>query len=226
MCFSAEASFVASGTLAATSVAIARIPKERSEIPLSLFPAVFAVHQAIEGVLWLNHDGIVPDTYKPAAVFAYFLIAFVLWPVYVPIAAYMIERVRLRRWTILGCQLAGLWLGAALVASAVRYGVDAYVSGRSIAYSVQAPELFTPPYLVAVSIPFLVSSRRRLVFFGIALLASCAFAAVTASMATFPSVWCFWAAILSAALYLHFKTAHKGAVDHVDTDSGRAVAHA
>jgi hypothetical protein len=90
MCFSAEASFAASGVLAASSVAISRIPKERSSIPLSLFPAIFAAHQFAEGVLWLHHDGVLPDAYKVGALYAYVLIAYVLWPILVPFAAYSI----------------------------------------------------------------------------------------------------------------------------------------
>ena len=91
MCFSAEASFAASGVLAASSVAISRIPKERSSVPLSTFPAIFAAHQFIEGILWLNHDGVLPDACKTGAVYAYVLIAYVLWPIFVPFAVYLTE---------------------------------------------------------------------------------------------------------------------------------------
>ncbi|MCL7454700.1 MAG: hypothetical protein M8467_16815 [Anaerolineae bacterium] len=205
MCFSAEASFAASGVLAATSVAIARIPKDRDSLPLSLFPAVFATHQAIEGVLWLNQDGVLPDTYKAVAVPAYVLIAYVLWPILVPLAAYMREPERRRRLIILVCEGAGLGVGLSLASGLLRNPVDVSATCCSLVYHVNAPDLLLAPYLVAVSIPFLVSSRRRLVLFGVGITVSCAVAAVTASAATFPSVWCFFAAILSAGLYLYFR---------------------
>ena len=204
MCFSAEASFAASGVLAASSVAIARVPKERSSIPLSLFPAVFATHQFIEGILWLEHDGILPDTYKTAAVYAYVLIAYVLWPVLVPFAAYLTETGRRRRIAILLCQAIGLGVGLMLLVSNAGTPIGVSADCCSLSYHVNAPPWLIWPYLVAVSIPFLVSGQRALAIFGVALTISCAAAAVLASAATFPSVWCFFAAVLSAGLYLHF----------------------
>lgn len=207
MCFSAEASFAASGVLATSSVAIARIPKERASIPLSLFPAIFAAHQFIEGIVWLNHEGVVPDAFKSGAVYAYALIAFVLWPILVPLSACLLETDRRRRRIILFCQAMGLAVGLALLIGFVRDPLQVSVDGCSLAYQVSAPEVFLVPYLLAVSVPFLVSSQTSLVVFGVGIMLSCAVAAVTTSVTTFPSVWCFFAAILSAGLYLHFRTA-------------------
>ncbi len=207
MCFSAEASFAASGVLAASSIAISRIPKQKASIPLSLFPAVFATHQFIEGLLWLNHEGVLPDAYKSGAVYAYALIAFVLWPIFVPFSAYLIETGRRRRILILICQAIGLWVSLTLLFSFVRNPLEVSVDCCGLSYHVNAPDLLIAPYLVAVSIPFLASSQRSLVVFGLAITGSCAAAAVAASATSFPSVWCFFAAILSAGLYLHFRSA-------------------
>jgi Family of unknown function (DUF6629) len=224
MCFSAEASFAASGVLAASSVALSRIPKEKASIPLSLFPAIFATHQFIEGVLWLNHDGVLPDTYKSVAVYAYALIAFVLWPIFVPFAAYLVEAERRRRTIILICQALGLWVGLTLLLSFVRNPLEVSADCCSLSYRVSAPDLLIAPYLAAVSIPFLASSRRSLVLFGVGVTVSCAVAAVSASAATFPSVWCFFAAILSAGLYLHFRIAARTAAPQLRASpTSRAV---
>jgi hypothetical protein len=210
MCFSAEASFAASSVLAASSVAVWQIPKDRASIPLSLFPAIFATHQFIEGILWLNHDGVLPDTYKSVAVYAYALIAFVLWPIFVPFAACLMEAERRRRIIVLICQAIGLWVGFTLLFSFVREPVQVSVDCCSLSYEVNAPDLLIAPYLIAVSIPFLASSRRSLVLFGVGVTLSCGVAAALASAAAFPSVWCFFAAILSAGLYLHFRAAVDG----------------
>lgn len=207
MCFSAEASFAASGVLAVTSVAIFRQPKDRHSRPLSLFPAIFATHQFVEGVLWLNQDGVLPDAYKAVAVPAYVLIAYVLWPMLVPFAAYWEEPERRRQWIILVCQAIGLGVGLSLVLGLLQGPVDVSATCCSLVYHVNAPDLLLAPYLLAVSIPFLASSQRSLVLFGGGITVSCAVAALTASAATFPSVWCFFAAILSAGLYLHFRVA-------------------
>ena len=215
MCFSAEASFAASGVLAASSIAIARTPKEKASIPLSLFPAVFAAHQFIEGIVWLNYDGVLPDAFRSGAVYAYALIAFVLWPVFVPFSAYLLETEKRRRIIILICQAIGLGIGLLLLVSFVRHPVQVSVDCCSLSYQVNAPDLLLTPYLIAVSIPFLASSRKGLVLFGVAVTVSCAAAAVAASATTFPSVWCFFAAILSGGLYLYFRTAARTTAQHL-----------
>lgn len=204
MCFSAEASFAASAALAASGVAISRIPKEKSSVPLSLFPAIFATHQFIEGVLWLNQDGVLPDAYKDVAVFAYVAIAYVLWPVFVPFAVYLTEAGRRRKIIMLLCQVVGLGVGTSLLLGNLGAPLDVSADCCSLSYHVNAPDSLIIPYLFAVSVPFLVSSQRGMVLFGLTLTASCAAAATLASAATFPSVWCFFAAVLSAGLYLYF----------------------
>ena len=219
MCFSADASFAASGVLAASSIAISRIPKEKASVPLSLFPAVFAVHQFTEGILWLNHDGVLPDAYRSGAVYAYALIAFVLWPILVPFSAYLIENQKRRRIIIVLCQAVGLGVGLTLLLSLIHDPPKLSVDCCSLSYQVNAPELLIAPYLVAVSIPFLASSQRGLVLFGAAITASCAAAAIAASAATFPSVWCFFAALLSAGLYLHFRTAARTSACQLGTSA-------
>lgn len=205
MCFSAEASFIASGTLAASSVAIARIPKERSSVPLSLFPAIFSAHQFIEGVLWLNQDGVLPDATKTVAVYAFAFIAYAWWPMFVPLAAGLLETDRRRRALIWVCQAVGLAVGLSLVVSFVRHPIDVQATCCGLYYSVNAPDMLIVPYLFAVSIPFLASSRGSLVLFGVAVLTSCAAAAYLATVQSFPSVWCFFAAAMSGGLYVYFR---------------------
>ncbi|RPI50933.1 MAG: hypothetical protein EHM56_10170 [Chloroflexi bacterium] len=205
MCFSAEASFAASGVLAAGSVAIARIPKQKAAIPLSLFPAVFSAHQLIEGLIWLNQDGTLPDAYRPGIVHAYALIAYVFWPIFVPFAACLVEGEKRRRAILLVCQAIGLWCGASLLLSLARDPVVVSADCCSLSYFVNAPAFLTAPYLVATCLPFLLCSQRNLVLFGVGLVATCAAAALSASASTFPSVWCFFAALFSGGLYLHFR---------------------
>jgi len=219
MCFSAAASFTASGLLAASSVAISRVPKEGASRPLALFPAVFAVHQLAEGVIWLNNDGVVPDGYRSAALYVYALVAFCLWPVLVPFSAYLIEAGKARRRIVLACQVVGSGVGLSYLASILRGPVGVSANCCGLTYEVHAPWLLGAPYLLAVSVPFLASSRRSLVFFGAGVALSAAAAALAASSRTFPSVWCFFAALLSGGLYLHFRAeapvvrpAHRGGI--------------
>ena len=209
MCFSAEASFAASGVLAASGIAISRIPKEKSEIPLSVCPIIFAAHQFIEGILWLHHSGTLSDEYRSGAVYGFVLIALVLWPIYVPFAAYKAETGKIRRRIIFACQLIGLYVGITFLINIFNHSVDVSVVGHSFSYDVETPDNFLLPYVISVSIPFLVSSKKGLRRFGIALTLSCAVAIYVASSSTFPSVWCFYAALLSIGLYGYFRSSSK-----------------
>ena len=205
MCFSATASFVASGALVASGVAIARIPKPKSAIPLSMFPAIFATHQFIEGLLWLNHRGFLADNYRSVAVYAFVLIAFVLWPIFVPFSVYVLESGRIRRVIILLCQFTGMYVGLTNLVIIIRGPVNASVVGQSFSYTINTPDIISALYLISVCIPFLVSSNKRLAIFGVALAAASVTAGFIASTGTFPSVWCFYAAILTLFLYLFFR---------------------
>jgi len=205
MCFSATASFSAGGVLAASAIAIARTPKPRRAVPLALFPAVFAVLQFAEGILWLNHRGFITDAWKPPPVYVFLLIAYVLWPVYVPLSAYLLEPDRRRKAVILLCQAAGLVVSVANLVAIIRGPIDAWVVGHSFHYLIDMPGGLAAPYVIAVTVPFLVVRDRRLVAFGLALFVLYVVAALVASSDTFPSVWCFYAAILSGFLYVIFR---------------------
>ncbi|HSQ17023.1 MAG TPA: DUF6629 family protein [Anaerolineales bacterium] len=205
MCYSAEASFVASGVLAGTSIAISRLPKEKTSLLLSAVPAIFAVHQFIEGSIWLNQGKIEVGISQAVAVFAYALIAYVFWPVFIPLAAYFMEVEKRRRIWMLICQAVGLGTGLAYLLSIIRSPVQVSVNVCSLSYNINAPDYLLATYLLAVAVPFLVSSRRGLVRFGLLILISFAAAFYLASNPSFPSVWCFFAAMMSFSLYFFFR---------------------
>ena len=156
--------------------------------------------------MWLNHDGVLPDAYKSGAVYAYVLIAFVFWPIFVPFSAYLTESKRRRRIIILICQAIGLWVGCTLLLNFIRDPVEVSTGCCGLSYWVNGSNLIFGLYLVAVSLPFLASSRRNLVLFGVAITVSCITAGLVASVTSLPSVWCFFAALLSSGLYLHFRS--------------------
>jgi len=62
MCFSATANFVGSGVLGALGVVTLAKVKHRRELLFAALPALFAVHQFIEGFVWLGLDGTLSPT--------------------------------------------------------------------------------------------------------------------------------------------------------------------
>jgi hypothetical protein len=75
MCFSATANFVGSGVLATIGVATLIQVKDRREILFASLPALFAVHQFIEGFVWLGLDGILSPAVTHNMAQAYILFA-------------------------------------------------------------------------------------------------------------------------------------------------------
>jgi hypothetical protein len=207
MCYSAEASFIASGVLTATSVAIARTPKEHRSLPLAAIPAIFAAHQFIEGCIWLSQDEPGLRSLEAAAITLYVLIAYVLWPVYIPFAAYRMETCPKRRIAILLCQAVGLAVGLNYLVGMIQSPVAVSVYTCNLSYQVASIWNLGPAYLIAVTVPLLISSRKGLVLFGVGVVVSCAAGLYLEQMPSFPSVWCFFAAVLSISLYAYFKAA-------------------
>ena len=57
MCFSATANFVGSSVLGAAGVVTLTKVKHRRELLFAALPMLFAIHQFIEGFVWLGLDG-------------------------------------------------------------------------------------------------------------------------------------------------------------------------
>ncbi|HNM73705.1 MAG TPA: hypothetical protein PKM66_11720, partial [Nitrosomonas sp.] len=53
MCFSAEASFIVSGTLSIIGISAIRQIKARKDIFVASIPLIFALQQLTEGLLWV-----------------------------------------------------------------------------------------------------------------------------------------------------------------------------
>lgn len=209
MCYSAEVSFFAGGVLAAAGVSIARIPKLPASLPLAAIPAVFAAHQLTEGFIWLSQSRLETGNLYLAALTLYVLIAYIFWPIFIPYAAWRLEAVKWRQAVMIGCQAIGIAVGLNFLLGMLQTPVGLKVCTGNLAYQVASPWGIEPAYLVAVIVPFLVSSRRGLVLFGLAVMLSCAAGLYLESLASFPSVWCFFAALLSGGLYAYFRAAYR-----------------
>jgi hypothetical protein len=205
MCFSAAASFSSSallfglGTLAWKS---ARRPRER---PFAAIPLLFALQQLIEGVVWLTFSHDAPRL-NTAMTYAYSTFSHVLWPAYVPLAALLMEPPGWRRQTLIGFSIAGATVSASLLFDMLAYGVVSHPTGQHIEYVM--PHLFAAAamtlYLMATTFSLMLSTHGALRAFGV--LALLSFGVAYAVYATwFISVWCYFAALLSCVVLLHFR---------------------
>jgi hypothetical protein len=86
VCFSATANFVGSGALGAVGVVTLTKVKHRRELLFAALPTLFAVHQCIEGFVWLGLDGILSPAVAHDMGAAYMLYAQGLLPFLLPLS--------------------------------------------------------------------------------------------------------------------------------------------
>jgi hypothetical protein len=207
MCYSATASFAAGAVLVplgAFTVACAW-RGDRRYLTLASFPALFGVQQLLEGLVWRELDaGGGPGVAAPALGFLAF--AYLLWLFLTPYAAAQIEVDPARRRAFLITSLIGAAFGLSLYLPllldpawlAVRVERHSIVYDSRLIYDVgvphQALRLF---YAAIICLPLLASSAQPVRVFGLLIAASMALSLGFAAYA-FTSVWCLFAAVLSA----------------------------
>src|ERR1700685_383339 len=91
MCFSAAANFVGSGALAAIGVVTFTKVKHRRELLFAALPTLFAVHQFIEGFVWLGLDGVLSPAVTHDMGAAFMLYAQGLLPFLLPLSVLLFE---------------------------------------------------------------------------------------------------------------------------------------
>lgn len=205
MCFSAPASFIAGTALSAVGIATVRMTSRKAEIPFATIPLLFGIQQIVEGMIWLSfrNESSLPNA---PLTLAYSLFSHVLWPIFVPFAVGLLEPVPWRKKALAACQVAGWAVGLYLLYVIAQFPVISRVAGKHIAYD--SPHFYVAAvmlsYLTATCASSLVSSSRTIQVFGVLLLTAFV-AAYLIHVATWFSVWCFFAAILSAVVWLYFK---------------------
>ena len=204
MCFSATASFSAGAVLLGLGALTVKSSHRRRELPLAAIPLLFAIQQLTEGVIWLTFRHEAP-LLNWVMTHLYSFFSHVLWPIYVPVAVLLIEPLRWRRTVLLGFVAAGLTVGVYLLQILLTFPVVSRPTGQHMEYV--SPHFFAATvmtlYLLAATVSPMFSSHRQVKLFGV--LALMSFAAAYGFYATwFISVWCFFAALLSAVIYLHF----------------------
>jgi hypothetical protein len=201
---SASASFTAGAALLAVGAVTVSKASARAEVPFAAIPVLFGVQQIVEGALWVALGA---DAALAGAVLAqvYSVFSHVLWPAYVPAATLLLEPVAWRRKVLAALLVLGAVTALYLLYTLVRFPISAEAAGGHIRYL--APHLYVPwvmaAYLAATIASLCFSSHRAVVAFGV-LAFTAALAVYAAYAAWFISVWCFFAALLSAVVWQHF----------------------
>ena len=209
MCFSATASIVAGTSLSAIGVATIRRAELRTELPFAMIPLLFGMQQFVEGILWLTigHDA---PVLQQTMTYVYSVFSHVFWPIYIPFALGFLESTPWRKRVLLGFQAAGLIVGGYLLYFLITSPVVAQIDGQHIVRHIiyVSPHFYLAPvmvlYLAATCVSCFVSSHPFVKLFGVLALLSF-IAAYFFYTRALVSVWCFFAAVLSAIIYLHLR---------------------
>lgn len=205
MCFSASASFIAGTALITVGLVTIRMTSRRADLPFAMIPLLFGVQQLTEGMIWLSfqNESLLPNA---TLTFVYSLFSHVLWPIFMPFAVGLLETAPWRKKALVACQIAGTVVGLYLLYFIVQFPVTSRVLGNHITY--ESPHFYRVTvmafYLIATCVSGLLSSNRIIQMFGALALATF-LAAYAIHVATFFSVWCFFAALLSFIVYIYVR---------------------
>jgi hypothetical protein len=207
ICFSASASFTASFVLL-TIGAVTLRRASRSEIPFAAIPIFFAIQQLIEGILWLALPA--QSLSVHILTVGYLVFANILWPIYVPVAIWMIEPNQLHRKRLIVPLVAGALTTLFFIGALAMQSVSAAVIGSHIHYDFPHPhdKIAFAFYATATCLAPLLSSHKLVRWLGLTLIVSM-IAAYIIYAAWFASIWCYFAALISAMIWLYLQ--RKGA---------------
>jgi hypothetical protein len=205
MCFSAAANFVGSGVLGALGVFTLTKVKHRRELLFASLPTLFAVHQFMEGFVWLGIDGILSPTVTHDMGAAFMLYAQGLLPFVMPMSVLLFEDSAANRRRMLPFVIIGGGTALYMLWALIAYPTDISVKGNSIVYINQGT-YHTPLavlYVISTCGSLFFSRIKDMVLFGCANLLIL-LVVMAAKRYAFTSLWCAYAAAASVIILAYF----------------------
>jgi hypothetical protein len=205
MCFSATANFVGSGVLGAVGVVTLTKVKHRRELLFAALSVLFAIHQFIEGFVWLGLDKILSPTVAHDMGAAFMLYAQGLLPFLLPLSVYLFEPDKSSRTRMVPFVVLGVGTTLYILWALTAYPLQLYVRRDSIVYINQATNntAVAVIYVIATCGSLFFSKIKMMVVFGAANLAILLIVMAFKRYA-FTSLWCAYAAIASVIILAYF----------------------
>ena len=209
MCFSATANFVGSGVLGAVGVVTLTKVKHRREVLFAALPLLFAIHQFIEGFVWLGLDGILSPAVTHDMGAAFMLYAQGLLPYLLPLSVLLFEPDKQSRQRMLPFLVLGAATTLYILWALTAFPTEVYIRGNSIVYMNQATNntAVAVLYVIATCGSLFLSRIRMMVAFGAANLAIL-LAVMEVKRYAFTSLWCAYAAVASVIILAYFWSSH------------------
>jgi hypothetical protein len=197
MCFSAEASF-AGGVLLSVigTTAVKKVTRQPQRL-FSAIPFLFGFQQFAEGVLWTTLKSGKYDELQNFTTYVFLITALIIWPILIPLSMWFMEESKWRKKILTGLIVIGGALALFYASCLLSYNVSPRIQSFHIQYVDNFPispvRIAFVFYLVATITPLFISSVRRMWIFGVLIAVSC--------IVTSVSIWCFFAALISAIIY-------------------------
>jgi len=205
VCFSVTANFVGSGVLGAVGVATLTKVKHKRELLFASLPTLFAVHQFIEGFVWLGLDGVLSPEVTHRMGAAFVLYAQGLLPFLIPLAVLLFEPDQKSRRRMLPFLAVGTGTTLYMLWALIAYPLDIFAKSHSIVYINEGTNNTTLAvlYVIATCGSLFFSKIRDMVIFGAANLAIL-LVVMAVKRYAFTSLWCAYAAAASVIILGYF----------------------
>jgi hypothetical protein len=205
MCFSAEANFVGSTILAGIGILTLAKVKHRRELLFAALPTLFAIHQFIEGFVWLGLQGHLSSNVAHNMGAAFMLYAQGLLPFLLPMSVWLFEPDAKSRKRMLPFVVIGWATSLYILWGLTAYPTDIYIRSNSIVYENPATNntIVAVFYVIATCGSLFFSKVRDMVVFGTANLAIL-LVVMAVKRYAFTSLWCAYAAVASVIILAYF----------------------
>jgi hypothetical protein len=205
VCFSAVANFTGSGALAAIGVVTLTKVKHRRELLFAALPTLFAIHQFIEGFVWLGLDGVLSPAVAHDMGAAFMLYAQGLLPFLLPLSVVLFEPDAKSRRRMLPFLAIGGATTLYMLWALTAYPLQVYIRANSIVYLNQATNNTAVAllYVIATCGSLFFSKVRTMIIFG-AVNLMILLIVMEFKRYAFTSLWCAYAAIASLIILVYF----------------------
>ena len=208
MCFSAEVSFGASAVISTVGVMAIKKSTKKEQLLFAMVPLLFGVQQFFEGWLWIALENGTYPRLENIATFGFLIFAQLIWPIWVPLSAYTLEKNTTRKRLIGFALLLGIALFLILGYRMLTYDVKAQIDQFHIYYTVghfRSTNWWSGIfYLLPAVFPFIFSSKRPINYLGLMMLLLFAIAKIF-YLKYMISTWCLFAALLSVYIFFILK---------------------
>jgi hypothetical protein len=206
MCFSAPASFSASGIIGV--IGGRTIAKSNpGDKYLAIIPILFAVQQCVEGIIWLGFSIPQFEAYRNIATTLFLIFAWAIWPAYLPFAIASVEKDERRASILKSLRIPGVIAGIGAIfpiflsnptPQIIDFHID-YTTQNEL-YNQYVIQSYNAMYLLCTVVPMFISSRKGMTEYGLANIFGLIIAGIFYESSV-PSTWCFFSALFSIMIY-------------------------